>query len=656
VERPPASTRSEQLKTAGAAALLMVLNALVTARLFRIEYTTQMGSIEAAFISLARYIRDHFPHLNWFPLWYGGVPYPDTYPPLLLSVVALVSGAAHVSPGLAYHAVVAWIYAFGPVVLFWAAWRMGATRAAAFAAALMYSVISPSVWLVREVRFDSGGWLGPRRLVTLVQYGEGPHLLSLLLLPAAAVLLHRAIERRTPPRIVAAGLLFAAVALTNWIGGFALAVLVAAYLLARFDRSWIVAAGIGLFAWALAMPWTSPSTIATIRANAPLVGGKFEPGPAYRLVVAGIALAALGAAWALKRWGVPLRARFGVLFLAATGALALGAYWFKFSLLPQPQRYHLEMDLAFWMAAALCVPLRPRWSRAVVAASLVVCLPIFVHQRRMARELERPIDIGSTVEYRISRWLGEHMPGQRVFAPGTINFWMDAFSDTPMLPGGFDNGMRNTRLQDVIFQIYFGDRQSVALDWLKAFGCDAVVGGGPRSRELYHPYNHPEKFEGLSELWREGGDVIYAVPRQRSLAHIVAAEDLPPKTVGYDTAPLARYLAAIESPHATVPFRWTSENRAVIQADLRPEQLLSVQVTWDRGWQARVDGQSRRTREDKLGQIVVEPRCSGSCTVELYWDGGLEMQAAWVISACALAGGLTWMGLWRRRSVSTTTN
>jgi hypothetical protein len=84
--------------------------------------------------------------------------------------------------------------------------------------------------------------------------------------------------------------------------------------------------------------------------------------------------------------------------------------------------------------------------------------------------------------------------------------------------------------------------------------------------------------------------------------------------------------------------------------------LLSVQVTWDRGWQARVDGQSRRTWEDKLGQTVVEPRCSGSCTVELHWDGGLEMQAAWAISGCALAGGLTWIGLWRRRSVSTMTN
>ena len=42
-----------------------------------------MGSIEAAYIGLARYIANHLGELSWFPLWYGGIPYADTYPPLL---------------------------------------------------------------------------------------------------------------------------------------------------------------------------------------------------------------------------------------------------------------------------------------------------------------------------------------------------------------------------------------------------------------------------------------------------------------------------------------------------------------------------------------------------------------------------------------------
>jgi hypothetical protein len=284
---------------------------------------------------------------------------------------------------------------------------------------------------------------------------------------------------------------------------------------------------------------------------------------------------------------------------------------------------------------------------------------VFLQQRKLAREMERPIDIRTTAEYEISTWLGAHLPGRRVFAPGTVGFWMNAFSDTPLLTGGFDNGMRNVFLQDVIFQVYFGDKLQVGLDWLNAFGCDAVVGGGPESREVYHPYSHPEKFASLAELWRNGPEVIYAVPRRStSLAHAVHAADLPAsRPPGYDTSALRPYLRALDDPAApAADFRWLSPNRAMISADLRPEHLLSVQVTYDRGWQARVNGQPRRIWEDKIGQMVVEPLCSGACTVDLSYDGGAEMLAATWISRLAVAGGLIWILLWRQRSGSTKTN
>ena len=162
--------------------------------------------------------------------------------------------------------------------------------------------------------------------------------------------------------------------------------------------------------------------------------------------------------------------------------------------------------------------------RILIAVAAAICLFVAIHQHRRAQEIEKPIAIASTAEFEISHWLGAHNAGQRVFAPGTIGFWMQAFSDTPMLTGGFDNGERNTFLHDVIYQIYAGDRQDTMLAWLKAFGVGAVVGGGPKSREVYHPYAHPEKFDGLTEIWRDGPDVIYSVPRRRaSLAHAMLA-------------------------------------------------------------------------------------------------------------------------------------
>jgi hypothetical protein len=658
---------------------LFALNAFVTLRLFHSDYIAQMPSIEGAFIGLARYIRDHYPDLSWMPLWYGGIPFPDCYPPLLHTLVAAVSGLGRLDIGLAYHAVTAAMYSLGPVALCWAARRMGANRLPAFLAALGYSLLSPSIWLGSELRHDIGGWFAPCRLDAMVRWGEGPHIASLTLLPLALGLMHTALQRRRPAWYFAAALAMASVVLGNWIGAMALALIAGAYILAGFSAAWLPLwarmAAIAVWAYALAAPFVTPSTIATIMANAPLVAGGYK---ANHLLQAAFLAGAVLLAWALWKARVEPRGRFAILLLYLTGSITLCAYWFKLSIIPQPERYHLEMDMAFWLAVALCraAPLvragppgpavrlveaasseRREADRGVgrgpggppyILAALALAVPIAIHQHRRAQDIEKPIAIQSTVEYEISHWLGAHLPGQRVFAPGTIGFWMQPFSDTPMLTGGFDNGMRNTFLQDVNYQIYAGDRQDTMLAWLKAFGISAIIGGGPNSREFYHPYAHPEKFDGLPEIWRDGPDAIYSVPRRRaSLAHAMLPSDLlaerPP---AYYAKPLERYLAALDDPSLPdADFEWHGTGAAVITGTFKPEHILSVQVAWDKGWSARVRGAARRVWQDKLGQMAVEPHCDGPCTVELAYDGGMEQQAARWLSALALLAGLCTTGL-----------
>ena len=665
-------------KSAAAALALFAVNAWITIPLFRTAYTVQMGSIEAAYIGLARYIAGHFGDLNWFPLWYGGVPFPDSYPPLLHVVVAAVSSAAHLSAGLAYHAVVATVYALGPVALYWTVRRLGAGRAAAFAGSLLYSLTSPSCWLVREIRADTGGWFGPRRLITLVPYGEGPHLLSLLFLALAIGALHLALEKRRPLASVAASVALACVVLSNWIGAFALGLAAVCYLLAGWDGArgvkwfprWLRAAAIGCYAYALAMPWVTPSTIQTIRTNAPKLVG-WESTPPETLLAAAMAAGILVLAWTLRRLKVEPAVRFAAMFLWAMATVTLGAYWLHIKMIPQPERYHLEMDLAFWIAVTLAAgPVAARlrggtWPAvrkyAWVGIALA-CLPIVVSQHGRARDMEKAIDISTTAEYRISRWLGGNLPGRRVFAPGTVGFWMNAFSDTAMIVGGFDNGIRNQLLWGINYQIYAGDKLETAVAWLKAMGCDAIVGGDPASGEVYHPYKYPAKLHPLAELWRDGPEVVYAVPRARaSLAHVLRPTDLvrqaPP---AYDATALAPFLAALDDPNLpAAAFQWRNSSTASVSASLQPELLLYVQVSWDEGWHARVDGQPRRTWADALGQMVVEPRCSGPCTVDLVWDGGAEMRIARLISPAALLAGLCWIVWgrpWRKRSDSPTKN
>ena len=73
----------------------------------------------------------------------------------------------------------------------------------------------------------------------------------------------------------------AAVALTNWLGTFALAIAVFAYLIASSDaldawKTWLTAFGLGALAYALACYWIPPSTIRDISINARSVGGDYQ--------------------------------------------------------------------------------------------------------------------------------------------------------------------------------------------------------------------------------------------------------------------------------------------------------------------------------------------------------------------------------------------
>jgi hypothetical protein len=112
---------------------------------------------------------------------------------------------------------------------------------------------------------------------------------------------------------------------------------------------------------------------------------------------------------------------------------------------------------------------------------------------------------------------------------------------------------------------------------------------------------------------------------------------------GVDTAPLIHYVAAIEMPGATLQMRWLDNETAVISGNLKPGQLVSVQVSAHPGWHATVNHSPRTVFKDKLGFLTVVPNCSGDCTISLHYDGGIEMQAARWINWIAIVGSLVWV-------------
>ena len=657
------SVASDRRRVLACALALFAINVYIVRELFAVEYLRFMGSIEGAYISLARQLSSDWD-LTWWPLWYAGIPYQNTYPPLLHWITALAARFMHVSPAHSYHFVTAFFYCAGPVTLFWMAYRLSGLLWPSFAGGLAYSLFSPSTLLLVAARNDVGGAFGPRRLQALVQYGEGPHVTSMALLPVAIVALDVAITRRRPVFYLLAALAMASVVLTNWLGALALAAAVMAYILAKrpteLKRVSLACLALGAFAYALAAPWIPPSTLAAIRINAQRIGGPYPVTTAH-VKYAAVILIAIVLLWSwCERRMISGHARFFAVFTLLISAPPLAGAWWEIYLVPQPDRYHLEMEMALCPLVAFVLAGQVlqlgrglRWA-ALICLAVLAFLQVKPY-RHAAREWTRSLDVHTTSEYKTASWIDQNMHGRRVFVPGSDYFWFNAFTDTSQLEGGFDQGLTNPWLPVIHYQLYAGtgtaNEGELGMLWLKAFGVHAAAVCGPRSTEAYKPYHNWKKFEDLLPvLWRDGDDVIYRVlPDSASLAHVLRPEDRmtrPPASV-LDTDFLRAYVAPLENP-ALPPAEMTWKNRhhALLTADLQKDQLLLVQVTYHPGWHARVNGAARHVTRDPIGLVVVAPQCAGRCVVDLEYGDDPEMLTACGISWTALIGGLLWAIAW----------
>src|SRR5205814_68725 len=164
---------------------LFALQAWAIAPLFTGEFTQFRGSIEATFIANARFIADRFPDLSWYPYWYLGFPFELFYTPLLPAVVAVLGKIGGDIPQ-AYRIVAASGYALGLPALYLAARELTGSRRAALLSAGAFLLLPSLTYVFAPIRSDGSGLSGtlvppPWRLVALVEYGEGPHVLSLSL-------------------------------------------------------------------------------------------------------------------------------------------------------------------------------------------------------------------------------------------------------------------------------------------------------------------------------------------------------------------------------------------------------------------------------------------------------------------------------------------
>lgn len=510
--------------------ILFAINAWICSRLFKAEYFDQFPSIEGGFLAVERYIKMHWPWWDWFPTWWAGMPFPRVYQPVLHYLIAIVSTLTGANLSHTFHFVTAVIYCLSAVAFYWLANVLLNSRPAAFAGALIFSLFSPSLVLFPIIRIDGNGWWTARRLQSLVQYGEGPGLLGLTLAMVAIGMVHLALRKRTALATCLAGFAVAAVPATNWPMTMAMLMGLVCYvaalewetLTASIPRLALITA-IAFGAAAIPVP---PSQILGTFRQANLM----DPRPAHdptqwmgwALLATSFGLLRI----LLMRVKAPLELRFPVLYLWLIGYLASMDLWGHVRIMPFAYRFHVAMEvpliLAFTFAAKAITDRWPdRWQRLrrpAIALLAILCVVQAVNYRRYLRVLMQRVDVHQTIEYQVAQWCQENLHGERVLTIGSVMFWLNTFNDTPQMRGLFEHSLTNFQNMSYGFMVTGGGGSTdQAADgsilWMKAMAVHAVAIGGPKSREAYHDFAYPYRFDGHLQLaWVNGDDYIYRVP------------------------------------------------------------------------------------------------------------------------------------------------
>jgi len=648
------------------AVALLALNVALNLPLFYDGESSYRGSIAGGYAAHARFIAANPHPWGWNPYPYCGLPTQFMYLPAVPYAAALISWILPLGPYVSYKLLVAALTCFVPAAVFFFARRFTGSRWWALAPALTYTLYSPLYGLISAIDKDRGYAQLPWRIQVLHKYGEGPHNVGLALTPLALLALWRAATGAGFLSIFVAAVLLAAVTLTNWISGLALAFLCLVLLVAawgapdvpRFSlRRALAAAGLG---YLLTCFWLTPTFVKTTVLNWRLDAYNYKVLVTQRLLLAGILAGVLLLRLALWRLRAPFYPAFLTLGTFLFGWVACIFYQWRWDTIPESRRYAVEFEVLLllavfeWLRRALLSRSRPRIAVAAAALLGVLCADARYAWKYWVQGwwAWRIIPSEQTVEYKLANWLEDRQPQGRVLLSGGMRFRVATHADLFRVGGTFETGLQNRAPVDMAYWIRTGGASGPgrhtadSLLMLKALGVEYVVIHGPGSREFYRDYKNPSMFEGvLEKVYHEQGDAIYRVPHH-GLAHLIRPEEAPR---WWQPAALSAYVSGIDDPQRPrLDTRWTGTGSLEIRGPVPAGYRVALQVTHDPGWRAYQDGAAVPLEKDGFGFIEIGVRPSAEARLVLRYDGtreqklaGLLSLLAWLACAAALARGIS---------------
>ncbi len=656
---------------------VFLLNVWLNGPLFMRGELPFRGSIEGGYVSMARFIANHPNPWSWNPLQYAGLPTQFMYVPGLSYLTALGVWISSMPVDYVYRLLTATAACLGPVTVFFFALYFTKNRWWALAAALGYSFLSPSYGLFPAVEKDRGVVQLPWRIQVLAKYGEGPHNAGLTILPMALLALWLAATRRRYVYIFGAAVLLAVIPLTNWVAAFGLAISCLALLLAGIgepDFRHVRAFAAAGLAYLLACFWLTPSFVQTIVFNWPVDSFGYHLLSAQKLLVIGLFAGALVIRAAFHFLGGSFYFRFTTIAAFAFCWIATSWYVFGVDTIPESRRYAIEFEL--FLALAVAEALRLTWGhrndtvrlcvRCCAGLLLLAGAPQLYAYVTQGWALWTPVPREQTVEFQLAKWIAQHRPEGRVFASGGLRFRLNSWYDLPQVGGGFETGLTNRIPYELAYRVRAGTglrpghETEDTVRFLKTLDAQYIVVNGPTSKEYYRDFKRPERLTDLRIVYREGGDIIYALPF-RPMATIVQSSELAAGDPTENPEVLAAYVAAIDDdarPQLLV--RWTGPARVDIDGSVPADRLISVRENAAPGWSATENGLAIPVTADRLGYLVLHPVGGDHSHIELRYNGTAEQRIMAVVCALAWIAAIAALFRkdvpWRKSSASMTTN
>jgi hypothetical protein len=437
----------------------------------------------------------------------------------------------------------------------------------------------------------------------LIRYGEGPHISAFSMLGFCLAAAWLGVRGGRRGMLLIAGFFAALTVSNNFYGATALALFFPVLVWVAYveKQSWVVllrGVSVAVLAWGWTAWWLTPTYLSVTLRNMRLVS---TPGNWWSRLLFVAVLAAAG--WLIWRFGRGRADRSWLLFVAGSlgvyAFVVLGNYHFAVRILGESLRLVPELDLCFILAAAMLgawLWARGRVYQMVVVALLVLAvMPSKGWLRRSWQHIRGPVDYTQRVEYQVSKWVHDNLPGQRVLAIGSYRFWYNAWFDLPQTGGGSEQGSLNLFPNTAYFAVTYGVPNEDSLAWLRATGTDAFTVSDEKSVEVYHDFAKPHVFEGFFPVLYDDqkGNRIYRVPRKFPGIVRVVEKDrvlkIPRDERGDPKIEVAHaYAAALEEGPNTQPeFTRVSPSQMRVKVRLEPGQALEVLETFDSGWEAR---------------------------------------------------------------------